>query len=685
MSLLQTTLSNTQNILIVTSCLDVQQEYLHFFNRKSCSLKNYRIRTAASGFEALKLCSETTLDCLILDTQIADMCWQDVVECAQETAVAILLLTEAGEALPNTAFQNPENNVVVSTCRILCKEQLTPEFLQYAVDSAVETSQLARQLHQKNVLLKETQERLSQAEDTITLSDSRPEIADRIHSGRTLKESEAIFRLFVENSPITVAMFDSDMHYLVASNSWLADYHLSKDVIGKNHYDIFGDMPQHWKEAHQRGLKGEVVKCDEDCYTNPHTGQVEWLRWEVHPWWKRQDDCIGGIIIYSETITQRKQAESKIIESEARFRAAIQAVHGILWTNNAQGQMEGEQPGWASLTGQSYEEYQGYGWSDAVHPDDAQPTVDAWNEAVCQQKPFEFEHRVRRYDGVWRQFSIRAIPILNQDGSIQQWVGVHTDITERKAMELELQEAKEAAEEANRKKSQFLTNMSHELRTPLNSVIGYSEMMVRNMAGPLTEKQAKYVNNIATSGHHLLAMVNDILDLAKAEAGKIELKIEHIQLRPFVDQLLDLLNVNAQQKHVHIQCHIQPQLDGIHADPDRLRQIFFNLMSNAIKFNQDFGHVTVNVFKTADNQWVVSEIQDTGIGIAEGKLPMLFSEFYQVDSSISRQYEGTGLGLALTKRLVELHGGRITVESLEGSGSVFTFFLPANLRPEFDG
>ena len=137
----------------------------------------------------------------------------------------------------------------------------------------------------------------------------------------------------------------------------------------------------------------------------------------------------------SRSFLEGERARERLRESEERFRAAMDAVQGVLWTNSAAGKMEGEQPGWAALTGQTYPEYQGYGWSKAVHPDDAQPTIDAWKDAVKERRHFVFEHRVRRHDGQWRRFSIRAIPVFDADGAIREWVGVHTDITEQRAAE----------------------------------------------------------------------------------------------------------------------------------------------------------------------------------------------------------------------------------------------------------
>jgi PAS domain S-box-containing protein len=368
-------------------------------------------------------------------------------------------------------------------------------------------------------------------------------------------------------------------------------------------------------------------------------------------------------------ITQRKQAELATLESEERFRTLANSVPTIVWMAKPDGSVNFMNNRWYEETGLSESATLGDHWRVVLHPDDYRRTLQTWQSALTTHQPYEMEHRLRLANGEYRWFVSRAYPQLSPQGDVKAWYGTSADIQDLKA-------AQAKAEEASRRKSQFLANMSHELRTPLNAVIGYADMLKQGFAGALSEKQTKYVGNIASNGRHLLAMVNDILDIAKAEAGKVELKVVHIELEPFTSHLLDMVSVTARQKQVQLHLNTQPGLDGLYADPDRLRQIFLNLMSNAIKFNREGGEVNVWIYKSPDRCWVNVEIQDTGIGISSDKIQKLFSEFYQVDSSLSRQYEGTGLGLALTRRLIELHGGRISVESEVGVGSTFRFTLP---------
>jgi signal transduction histidine kinase len=241
-------------------------------------------------------------------------------------------------------------------------------------------------------------------------------------------------------------------------------------------------------------------------------------------------------------------------------------------------------------------------------------------------------------------------------------------------------------ERANRMKAQFLANMSHELRTPLNAVIGFSEMLLLGAHGRLTADQKDALETVARNGRHLLGLVNDILDLSKVEAGRMELHFTATDLRPLVSDVLEGMQslVGAKEHTVTIDLAADPLV--VRADELRVRQILFNLISNAVKFTPAGGHITVRAVRrpmvlssggaAAESDAVWIAVSDTGIGIAPHDLPRLFSEFSQVDASHARRYEGTGLGLALCKRFVDLHGGQIGVESTLGRGSTFWLVLP---------
>ena len=274
-------------------------------------------------------------------------------------------------------------------------------------------------------------------------------------------------------------------------------------------------------------------------------------------------------------------------------------------------------------------------------------------------------------DGRW----IRATDRLTADGSI---VGIRTDITELKNRERALFEAKEVAESANRAKSEFLANISHELRTPLNAIIGFSELIIAETLGPISKPYREYMHDVLNSGRHLLEVINDILDLAKAEAGQLDLNEEVLELKGVVDGVLRLMRERAMRNHLELSGEVSALLPPLRADPRKLRQILLNLISNAIKFTPAGGSITVMAEREPTGDLLL-RVTDTGIGIAADDISTALKPFGQVDGTLSRKYEGTGLGLPLTRAMVELHGGAVTIESQLDRGTRVTVRLPAVL------
>ncbi len=240
-------------------------------------------------------------------------------------------------------------------------------------------------------------------------------------------------------------------------------------------------------------------------------------------------------------------------------------------------------------------------------------------------------------------------------------------------LERRVQERTRDLQIANRHKTEFLANMSHELRTPLNAIIGFSEVLQERMFGELNGKQAEYINDIHSSGRHLLSLINDILDLSKIEAGRMELEITTFHLPTAIDNALTLMRERAGRNHINLKADVDPAIEGITADERKVKQILLNLLSNAVKFTPEGGRVEINARQ--DEHQVVIAVSDTGVGIAPEDHEAVFKEFRQVGDDYTRKSEGTGLGLTLTRRMVELHGGTITLESAPGQGSCFRFTL----------
>ncbi len=281
----------------------------------------------------------------------------------------------------------------------------------------------------------------------------------------------------------------------------------------------------------------------------------------------------------------------------------------------------------------------------------------------------------RRKDGKEFAAEISLSPIVTPDGTLV--TAAIRDVTDRKR---DMEEQNRRMQEANRLKSEFLANMSHELRTPLNAIIGFSKLLHGGKAGALTPTQVEYLGDIVNSSNHLLQLINDVLDLAKIESGRTEIRVEVVDLKRLAGEVRDILRGLAAEKRLRLVIDVSPELSAVEVDPRLLKQVLYNYLSNAIKFTPDAGKVAMRIVPEGVDQFRI-EVEDSGIGIKAEDLGRLFVEFQQLDSSSSKRYSGTGLGLALTKRIVEAQGGSVGVESSFGTGSTFWALLPQKVDP----
>ncbi|RYZ15644.1 MAG: PAS domain S-box protein, partial [Myxococcaceae bacterium] len=277
----------------------------------------------------------------------------------------------------------------------------------------------------------------------------------------------------------------------------------------------------------------------------------------------------------------------------------------------------------------------------------------------------------QRRDGTEFPIEISLSPLETEDGVLVS--SAIRDITGRKQAELSLQRA-------NRMKSEFVASMSHELRTPLNGIIGFSELLVDEKVGPLNTKQKEFLGDILRSGEHLLQLINDVLDLSKVEAGKMELHPERFEVAKAIAEICAVISPSSRKKGIHLSAEASAAPATVVLDLQKFKQILYNLLSNAVKFTDEGGSVRITATQRPDGG-LRMDVSDTGIGMDGGDLDRVFQEFTQLDSGSARRYEGTGLGLALTRKLVELQGGTIDVASRSGLGSTFTVELPQGARP----
>jgi PAS domain S-box-containing protein len=334
---------------------------------------------------------------------------------------------------------------------------------------------------------------------------------------------------------------------------------------------------------------------------------------------------------------------------------------------------------------------------NCVHPDDREYVEKEWNAAL-NGKPYDIDHRLVTDDGSIKWAREKAEFEFNKEGVCFKATGVTQDITKRKKAEEELRmnmqeltearnlmqnimedldAAKNSAEDANRAKSDFLANMSHELRTPLNAILGFSDVLHKGIVGPVTQDQQSYLKDIHESGAFLLDLINDILDLSKVEAGIMKLDLKQINLKDLVEKSFVMFKEKAMRHRIKISSEIDNGAVNIFADERKIKQVMFNLMSNAMKFTSDGGTISITANVPKDKKdFIEISVEDSGIGISDEDQQRLFQPFLQLDSTLTKEHQGTGLGLNLCWNIVKLHGGKIWIESEIGKGSRFIFIIP---------
>jgi two-component system CheB/CheR fusion protein len=388
--------------------------------------------------------------------------------------------------------------------------------------------------------------------------------------------------------------------------------------------------------------------------------------------WALDRDAEGqpiAILTTYNDITARKRAEAAVRESEERFRAVANLVPDLLWSNDPHGRTEWVNQRWFAYTGQTDDAAKGYGWLDAIHPDDRQNALRNFQTAIDTGEALRQEHRIRNAAGDDRWFLVQAHPLRDQAGHIMRWYGAATDIHEER---MALAEAKAALQV----RDQFLSIASHELRTPLHVVLGYAELLHRTAAQGTSATQsipAKIIQQI----HRLNGLIDQLLDVSRLEQGQFVLKRQPVDLVALATEVADDVRTTLPlQPHYSVELVPPPAPVLVDGDAERLEQVLHNLLNNAIKYSPHGGLIWVRVAHTTTE--AVVEVTDTGIGIPADAQAQLFDMFYRVPN-MDVQLGGFGLGLHIVKEIVARHGGRIEVSSTEGAGSTFRVMLPLHV------
>jgi PAS domain S-box-containing protein len=516
-------------------------------------------------------------------------------------------------------------------------------------------------------------------EDRECLAGVGIDISDRVRAEERLAESERRYRELVEHANSIILRWDSGgrVTFLNEFGQRFFGY-TAAEIIGRH---VIGTLvpPVGERGDDLQHLMAEICAAPQAFEQNTNenmrrNGERVWISWTNRIECDDQGKVVQILSIGTD-ITARRLAEERLRESEAHLVEAQRIAKIGSWELDLQSNRFKWSEQVSSIYGirhaadqSTFDDFLAY-----VPAEDRERLQAALHDALNDVARFDIQHRIRLSDGSEKVVHSLADVRRDARGTPVSLAGTVHDVTDRVRMEME-REQRLRAEEADRIKSVFLATMSHELRTPLNSIIGFTGILLQGLAGPLNSEQNKQLDMVRSSARHLLALVNDVLDISRIEAGQMSVASAPFDARRSIDKVLALVSPQATAKQLALRTQVTGPLGQVVGDERRFEQVLLNLLSNAIKFT-DRGEVTV-VAECHDDGMLQLQVRDTGIGIRREDLQTLFQPFRQVDSGLSRRHEGTGLGLAISRRLTELMGGQISATSVPGRGSTFTVILP---------
>jgi PAS domain S-box-containing protein len=503
------------------------------------------------------------------------------------------------------------------------------------------------------------------------------DLTERDRTAEALSQKASLLQALLDNLPDSIYFKDTSSRFIRLNRALAARFGLSDPnlAVGKSDADFFtSDHALQALADEQKMIQtGQPVVGLEEKETWSTDGHTTWALSTKMPLRNKEGQIIGTFGI-SRDITEQKQVEAEIKKISAYLDSIIDNIPIVLFVKDARElRFERWNKAGEELLGFSREELLGKNDYDFFPKDEADFFIAKDRDVVRSRQRIDIPEEPMDTKRGRRILHTKKIPLFDADGNVTHLVGISEDITERKHAEEELKKAKEAAEAANRAKSEFLANVSHEIRTPMNGIIGMTELALDTELSP---EQREYLDMVKASADALLEVINDILDFSKIEAGKLDLDLVDFQLRDSLGDTVKTLALRAHKKGLELVCRVPPGVpDALVGDAGRLRQIIVNLVGNAIKFTEQ-GEIEVAVGTSAcDDSAVLLQfsVRDTGIGIEPHQQAAIFAPFVQADGSITRKYGGTGLGLAISMRLVEMMGGRMWLDSTPGQGSTFHF------------